>query len=313
MKNMYRAVIIGAGKIGAEFDTPDSNKILSHAHAFLDHAEIILNGFYDVDHKKAVRAAELWGGKAYQEISDALRDADIVVCCVPDQFHGKVLKDIAAYRPKLVIAEKPVAVSMEEAEEVRQLYQGKIPLMVNYSRRYICEFEDLKNNLKKYGRFLKGVGYYGKGILHNGSHMIDLLWYLLGHVEIMAGVTGKIPDLSGDPSVDVTLRINQGVFSMIAIDSRIVTVFELDLFFEKARIRILEGGKKIEYYEVKESLIYKDYYNYNLIKTVSVDDSAAMQGLAENAVRFLENEEQMKCALEDGISVLHTCMEIRRM
>ncbi|MCI8449491.1 MAG: Gfo/Idh/MocA family oxidoreductase [Eubacterium sp.] len=310
---MYRAVIIGAGKIGAEFDTPSSDKILTHAHAFLEHEEMILAGFYDVDYAKAVHAAEIWGGQAFREISEALCGADVVSCCVPDQFHGKVLKEIAAYKPKLVITEKPVAVSADQAEEIRQIYQGKIPCMVNYSRRYIREFDDLRRRIRQYGRFLKGAGYYGKGILHNGSHMIDLMQYLLGNVEILERTEGWIPDLEGDPSVDVTMQIAQGVFSMLAVDSRIVTVFELDLFFEKARIRILEGGKKIAYYEIKESAVYQHYYNYNLVQTVSVSDSAAMQGLAENAVLFLKNGEEMKCTLEDGITVLQTCMQIQEM
>lgn len=310
---MYRAVIIGAGKIGSEFDTPYSDKILTHAHALSNHSKIVLDGFYDIDYKKAVNAAEVWGGQAYQKISDALCRADIVVCCVPDQFHGKVLKEIAAYMPKLVIAEKPLAVSMIEAEEIRHLYQGKIPMMVNYSRRYIKEFDDLRKHLKEFGRFLRGVGYYGKGILHNGSHMIDFIQYLLGNIEALTEATEKIFDLEGDPSVDVSMRIAQGVFSMIAIDSRIVTVFEMELFFEKARIRILEGGKKIEYYAVKESSVYKGYYNYKLKRTMTADDSTAMQGLVENAVLFLENSGEMKCTLEDGISVLQTCIEIGRM
>lgn len=310
---MYKAVIVGAGKIGSEFDTPDSDKILTHAHALSNHQEIILDGFYDIDYKKAVHAAEIWGGQAYPEISDALCRTDIVVCCVPDQFHGKALKEIAAYTPQLVIAEKPLAVSVKEAEEIRRLYQGKIPLMVNYSRRYIKEFDDLRKNLKEFGRFLRGVGYYGKGILHNGSHMIDFIQYLLGNIEALTEVTGKILDFKGDPSVDVSMRIAQGVFSMIAIDSRIVTLFEMELFFEKARIRILEGGKKIEYYEVKESSAYKGYYNYMLKRAVTANDSTAMQGLVENAVLFLENREEMKCTLEDGISVLQTCIKIGRM
>lgn len=310
---MYRAVIIGAGKIGSEFDTPYSDIILTHAHALSNHPEIMLDGFYDIDYEKAVHAAEIWGGQAYPEISDALCCADIVVCCVPDQFHGKVLKEIAAYMPQLVIAEKPLAVSMKEVEEIRRLYQGRIPLMVNYSRRYIKEFDDLRKNLKEFGRFLRGVGYYGKGILHNGSHMIDFIQYLLGNIEALEEVTEKILDFKGDPSVDVSMRIGQGVFSMIAIDSRVVTVFEIELFFEKARVRILEGGKKIEYYEVKESSVYKDYYNYRLKRAVTANDSTAMQGLVENAVLFLENREEMKCTLEDGISVLQTCIKIGRM
>lgn len=309
---MYRVVIIGAGKIGAEFDTPKSDKILTHAHAFLNHPETILGGFCDIVKEKAVHAAAIWGGEAYEQLRDALCCADIVICCAPDQLHGRILKEIAQYRPKLVIAEKPVAVSVGEAAEIQQLYQGKIPMMVNYSRRYIKEYSGLQQKLKEYGSFLKGIGYYGKGLLHNGSHLIDLLQFLMGKAGYLTKAAQEISDLTGDPSVDVTLQIAGGIFSMVAIDSRFVTVFEIELFFERARIRILEGGKRIEYYEVKASDVYKGYYNYHLKQTELVDDSAAMLGLAENAVRFLNGREPIKCTLEDGISVLQLCTEIQR-
>lgn len=309
---MYQAIIIGAGNIGAEFDTPDSNAILTHAHACWAHPEIILAGFYDVIYEKAEKAAAVWGGQAYRKLWEAVKQADMVICCVPDQYHGQTLKEIAAYRPKLVIAEKPIATSLAEAEEIQNLYTGTIPLMVNYSRRYIKEFEKLRHNIKTYGRFLKGIGYYGKGILHNGSHMIDFIRYLLGDIDAITNTGNTIQDFPGEPSIDAVLQICEGTFSMLAIDSRAVTIFEIELFFEKSRIRILDGGKSIEYYTVKESPIYKDYYQYTLAQTITVDNSSAMRGLTNNAVQYLKNQEKIKCTLEDGISVLRTCIEIQK-
>lgn len=309
---MYKATIIGAGNIAAGFDSPESEKILTHAHAVVAHPDFELLGFYDTDEKKALEATERWGGRTYVDIESAVEEADMVCCCVTDRFHGEVLKKIAQFHPKIVIAEKPLAATYEEAKEIQDLYEGKTPLVVNYSRRFLKEFHSLKNEINSYGKFLKGVGYYGKGILHNGSHMIDILRFLLGEVEEAEVLGTPIFDFeSSDPSCDVVLKIQQENFYMLAIDCRAVTIFEMELFFERARVRILNGGEKIEIYHVEASDTYAGYKNYLLREERVVDYSQAMTGLMENVSRFLKREQQLNCTLKDGLDVLNICMRIR--
>lgn len=308
---MYHAVIIGAGNIAAGFDSPDSPDILTHAHAYQCNPAFRLMGFYDKDRRKAKEAADKWGVQAYETLSAAMETAEVVSCCVPDVFHRPVLEEISAYQPNLVIAEKPLAPSLEEGEILRRVYGEEIPFLLNYSRRFLPEFQKLREEIKQYGKFTRGVGYYGKGIVHNGSHMIDFLRYLFGTVECRKVLPSAIEDFEGDSSKEAILGIREGQFHMLAIDSRIVTVFELDLFFEKARIRILEGGILIEKYKVSESDTYEGYYNYVLAECKEVDYSRAMTGLLENAERLLNGEEKPACSLEDGLDVLKICMQIR--
>lgn len=309
---MYKVVILGAGNIAAKFDSPDKKEVLTHAHAFANNAAFQLLGFYDKDYGRAEEAAQTWGGQAYDNLEVALEGAEVVSCCVPDSFHGDMLKKIARYNPRLVIAEKPLAISLEEAEEIKQIYENRIPLLVNYSRRFLPEFRELKEKIKDYGKFLRGVGYYGKGILHNGSHMIDLLRFLLGEVEDIMVLPYENHDFGEvDSSKEVILKIQQGLFHMIAVDCRIATIFELELFFEKVRIRILDGGNKIETYVIEGSKVYAGYKNYQLSEVKEVNYSGAMEGLARNAENFLNQEEKLLCSLADGMNVLRTCMRIR--
>ena len=56
----YKVVVVGAGNIGALFDTPDSKEILTHANAFLRNEHFQLMGFFDVDRKKTLEAARRW-------------------------------------------------------------------------------------------------------------------------------------------------------------------------------------------------------------------------------------------------------------
>jgi predicted dehydrogenase len=308
---MYKVAIIGAGKIASGFDAPDSPDILSHAHACRQSPAFCLAGFYDSDLGRAKEAAKKWSCRAYLALEAALSEAEVVICCVPDVYHGQMLMEISNYQPRLVIAEKPLAVSVAEGEAIRRIYHGRIPLLINYSRRFLPEFHSLREEIRQYGKFLKGVGYYGKGILHNGSHMIDLLGFLFGGVQCLEVFPGEIPDFAGDASKDLALQVQGALFYMLAVDSRAVTVFELELFFEKARVRILDGGTVIEAYETKESAAYQGYYNYALTERRSVNYSQALAGLLDNAQKFLDSGEELMCSLEDGLHVLRLCTQIK--
>lgn len=302
----YNVVIIGSGNIGACYDNPESSDILSHAHIFSTDKRFHLLGFYDLDNRKSKYAAHIWNKRAYSSMMEALEEADIACCCVPDKFHGKVIEELSKYVLKLIVLEKPVATSLLEAEEIRKCVQKKgIPVLVNYSRRFIKEFQILKQKILCMGTYLKGTGYYGKGAIHNGTHMIDLILYLIGKdVEILR-VKNPINDYSGDDiSYDIELRVSEGFFNMIAVDCRVVTIFELDLFFEKARIRILDGGTLIEIYTLNESSTLKNSFHYSLSETIKINYSGALCGLADNIIDYLDNGKKMLCSLDDGIKVI---------
>ena len=84
---MYSALIIGAGQIASGFDEPDSNAVLTHAHAYINNPDTELLGFYDINYSMAQKAAEKWRTKAFKEIPQA----DIISICVPDEYHTETV------------------------------------------------------------------------------------------------------------------------------------------------------------------------------------------------------------------------------
>ncbi|MCX6723043.1 MAG: Gfo/Idh/MocA family oxidoreductase, partial [Candidatus Staskawiczbacteria bacterium] len=111
---------------------------------------------------------------------------DIVSICVPDGQHFLILKKIIKYKPKLVICEKPITTKIVDTEKIIKLYKkNKISVLVNYSRRFDVVIQQLKKDLSenKYGRVVSASGIYSKGILHNGSHLIDLASFLFGKIK----------------------------------------------------------------------------------------------------------------------------------
>lgn len=312
MKPIYNALIIGAGKIGSFFDRPDSKSILTHAHAFTKHPHFNLIGFVDQDLVQAKKAAEHWNSKAFSTIEEAMstNDIDVISICTPDSTHFELIKTCDTFNIKLIFAEKPLAKTLAEADAIVQ--QVKTPILVNYSRRFVNEFFQAKKlHENKLGKFKTGTGYYGKGFLHNGSHMLDFLRFFIGEIKkltIAKTIEEYYPD---DLNADALIEFNNGgTFNMLSTDSRNYTIFEMDLLFEKGRVRILNSGFDIEIYETKEDSLYQGYYNLSLISKITTSLDRSIYSAAENIFQFLSNQSPLKCTVHDGYEVIKLGSEI---
>jgi predicted dehydrogenase len=320
MKNVtekYSVLIIGAGKIGALFDTPGSAVVLTHAHAFSKHDGFSLLGFWDTDKMAAERATQVWGGEAFTSLEDAFNSyaIDVAVVAAPDEFHYPLLKELTRFTPRLVFTEKPLTKTVSEAQETISIYRDRqITLGVNYTRRFVSEFICLKGQIESgvFGRFLTGIGYYGKGTLHNGSHMIDLLRFLFGDITETLTISRINDFYDDDPSCSALLTLAQGeTFTMHAVDCRSFTIFELDLLFEQRRVRIVDAGFRIELYDVRESNIFAGYRNLNHSETLETGLGRAFATAAECIYAHLLTGASLPCTGEDGLRAQQICVAIQ--
>lgn len=310
----YNVLIIGAGSMGAFYDSPGSKNVLTHGHAFSMHEGFNVLGFVDKDRQKASRAASLWGGEAFDGVGHAFgrERVDVVCVSVPDKLHSEVLKEIADFGPKLVFAEKPLATILSEAKEIRDIYNKlRIPVCVNYKRRFVPEFQKLKAGLAENGGYMAGTGYYGKGLIHNGSHLIDLLSFFLGEFRVR-DITGKSFDYADDdPSISAVLYFQDNKpFSLQAIDCRMFSIFELDLIFERKRIRIKDLGFRIEEFELRKNTIFSGYHEMAQVAGYETQLGSSMLVSASNIYNHLSLGEALMCSLDDGYRTLDLCGRI---
>ena len=107
-----RVGVIGCGirGIGAHINT-----LLKMKEA--DNVEV--NAVCDVYDKRAQQAAQLTGGRPYQNYREMLanKDVDVVVIATPDHLHAQMAID-AASAGKHIYCEKPMTHSVEEAKRV---------------------------------------------------------------------------------------------------------------------------------------------------------------------------------------------------
>jgi hypothetical protein len=159
---------VGAGGQGSRADQPNSEKIISFAHAIKDHPEFELTGFIDKDLSKAEEAQNKWGAKFASDVISTIQHNDVVIVSTPDDTHYEVLKEVYKKRPSLVICEKPLCTDLEQAKEIVGLYKDT-PLMVNYTRRFLPYYDKLKRR----GKPIYGVCRFNRGWLHTATHGID--------------------------------------------------------------------------------------------------------------------------------------------
>lgn len=261
---MYTFAIIGAGQIAAGYDTPADAHVLTHAHAINLHPQASLLGFYDIDAVAAKRASDKWGGIVFPSLTALMAAApDAAIVCTPDPYHLEVLERLLDMPPALVICEKPLTADYLASVRITEAYRERgICLAINYQRRFDPVVTELKKKIdfNDLGRLLGGTVHYSKGLMHNGSHAIDLLRFLLGEVKGYLSVKKTFDFTVTDPSVSGFVRFDHGDIALIPGDERIYSVFEVDLLFEKARYKFSHSGMNIEIQKPLADDVYPGYF-----------------------------------------------------
>ncbi len=254
-----RASVVGCGFIGAGVVVPGSG-IQSHAAAWYHHPGTELVGLADTDGARLAEAGRRWGVAALFESVDRLlaeTTPDIVSVATPDVTHADVLNRVLeAPSVRAVLMEKPLALDLADAEAlVRKAERRGIVLAVNYVRRYAPSHQHLQRWLATtpLGSIEVVRGTYSGGVKHNGTHWIDLVRFLVGEIVRVEGF-GPIDPGSADQTIDVAIDFESGARGMLhGLRAAPYSLFELDLIGPKGRVRIVDGGQRVDVYTVAGS------------------------------------------------------------
>lgn len=187
----YSSLIIGAGGQGASADI-NSSKILSYANAILKNKNFLPPDIYDIDIEKAKLVSNHWGIKSIDKLK---YDYDVICIATPDETHFSILKQIPS-TVKLVICEKPLCNKLEDAKEIVNLYNKKnIPILVDYTRRFIPKIRKLKTQYDngEFGKLLDYFIAYNRGLEHTGSHAVDFMSWFFNMDKIVLNDMTRFP------------------------------------------------------------------------------------------------------------------------
>jgi len=292
---IIRCGIIGCGNIAGDYDTLSSNKIRTHAKAFVKNENCNLVSVCDVNIIKAKTFANKWGVSSFHNnINDFLKDKlDIISICTPTETHKAIYEKTLLYNPKVIWLEKPSAYSCKDIKKMINLSKKGTEVWVNYFRKHLNAYIELKKKIQIIGDIQHINCYYTKGLQHNGSHLLDLIIFLFGSI-IDWKVLNKV-ERNSFLDIDLFLTTKNTKIFIKALDFQNFELMEMDIIGTKGRFIVEERGSNIKYYLVNESKQYKGYkilkkndINKNILNKF-MDDNLSF-GLLGKRKNELEND-----------------------
>ena len=251
---MLNVAIIGCGNIAGRFDESAAHDALplTHAGAYRAHGGFNIACCLDPDPVRREIFKEHWGVDSsvasWAELKSKSRKFDIVSICSPTLAHDADLEAALAMEPKLVFAEKPVTLTTERTEYWTERYAAAgVRLAVNHTRRWAPDVADYAAKLAKgaFGKIRSASAIYNKGIVNNGSHMLDLLQNLLGPLELLYAGHQNWDFWQDDPSIPAMLRTQNDTPVVLNVGhAGDYSIFELRIVAEKSTIEMLDGGMR---------------------------------------------------------------------
>lgn len=213
----YRAAVIACGRISR-----------AHASGYAANSNVKLVACADI----SPEALESFGSQfnipaenRYLNYNEMLeqKKPDLVSVCSLHNLHSSMTIDAAAHKPKAILCEKPIALSLAEANAMIDACKSSDTLLIighqrRFGPQYIAAYEALKAGEIGDLLSIETHGHPGCSLLVDGTHTIDLIrWYAgEGHIS---WVFGQI-DAKGHHSAWGS-RVENAAIAVFAFDSGI--------------------------------------------------------------------------------------------
>lgn len=277
------------GEIGSRQDeNKKENGVFSHAGAYASVEGFKLVSACEPDSDRALTFRRFWGVDAiYTDIEVFLSqcDLDVISICTPDETHYPVLKKVLSNsrRIRAVIVEKPVAMTYRECQELEETAaRSGVFVEVNNQRRVEpghCEAAHILGR-GSMGNIQAVSAYYVKGLLHNGSTVVDTLRMFLGEVSwVMAVPPYQTGSYGMDHSVDFLVGFRSGGKAMVQScdkETYNYSIFELDMLFSGGRLTLRDNGFEIVQQLPKEYPHFRGFRSLGVPKLVRGDMAHAI-------------------------------------
>lgn len=246
---MIRVAIIGLGRIGSSYDYAAADgRVRSHLGAVLKTPDLAIAALVDPDPERRAAAAGHWNlspGLFYEEIEGLPPDLDAVVVCTPSTDRLATIRRLfARSRIRLLVVEKPLALTSQEAERIASLAgRHDAVLRVNFQRRFSARLAGLRSSIAdEVPRVI--VARYGRGLLNYGSHLVDFFLDWFGPITEVSAIGPA--SMAEDPVLSFRCHFAAGFDALIVgLDGVAYDQFDIELFFSDRRIVLIAGGQEI--------------------------------------------------------------------
>ena len=241
MAQLYTVAIAGLGKRGTV-----------HADVFQRVGRFRVVGLSDVDESRYAEAAALCGSPPFFADAGEMLAAtkpDILCFCTPPTVRLPLIKLGVSNGVKLIAYEKPMATSMTEAIEIRDLLRSAgVKSVQSHQRKYNIQFVECKQVVDSgaLGRihtiYATGTGW----MMHLATHLADYMRWFNNDAEaeyVIGQAIGREKLTDNHPSPDYLggfVQFANGVRGIIEVGEFAPDVPEVDYWWRKVRL-VIQG------------------------------------------------------------------------
>lgn len=327
----FRAVLVGLGRIGCGYDADlpfvldqplSSTHTLTHARALACHPGFVLEAAVDPNPEARQRFTRLYGVPAYEDLASWQMNSkgsppDLIVFAVPPQLQPSLVQELLQLtEPQLILLEKPVATDLEQGWGLRAACElhPQMSVAVNYIRRWLPAVQSWERRLKagELGNLLHGQLTYGKGLMSNGSHLVNLAEAWLGNLMLSKVIDRGAPCLGFDRELSLELVAtdhHQAPLQVRSIGAAGLRACELDLWFERGRLCWPNHGRTIAFWPRCEAAIGDSH------APLAADCELVPTGIEHYQLEVVKalyrhlldpDQSPLKCGLKHGLRTLES-------
>lgn len=317
-KDKYTVAIIGCGTIGFGYDQGQkSTRPRTHFAAFASSPHFTVESIVEPDRLVRNAVTKKFKVRSYKDFKmwTKVERPDVVVIASPDATHANILTALVLMGPKVVLCEKPLTLNPDETKKIVQLYkENNIGLVINYSRRFIPEYQMIEEKLAKkaFGKVQLVTIYYSRGFVHNGSHYIDLIQRLFGKPRKVIKES-KRKGLPGDDTYACTFFYSSGTeIRLVGFDASSLTVNEIDIIGDRGRVQIDTDGV-VTISRTRNDDKYRAFTFFSESKKLRLSNDKALKNVVENIARYLRNGTPLLSSAEDDIKNASLLSHIKKL
>jgi predicted dehydrogenase len=303
--------------MGYDLGFPSADHVRTHSRAFRLHRSFAPVAGVDPDSDRQRVFSTEYGGPAYPSVRAALEahQPSVAVIATPTGTHAAILNEVLELsRPQLVLCEKPLANDRADAEAMVELCRSRgVALYVNYMRRAdpgVIAVRDMIRDGQMRGP-IKAVVWYSKGLLHNGSHFVDLMRYWMGSVQSARIIHRGRRWQDRDPEPDFALDQAQCSSIFLAANEECFSHYTIELVARNGRLRYDQGGARVEWQAVVAD---PDFAGYRVLDSRAHILPADMMRSQLNVVNQLALALQGRSpTLCSGLDAFDTLRDVHRV
>lgn len=278
--------------------------------------------------------------KTYTDLDTMLKeneDIAVVNICVPSGLHAKLTKMVAEHK-RHIIVEKPMALKVEDAEEmIRVAKENGVKLAVVHPNRFRPAIQKLKQKMDEgaFGklshanatvRWNRNQAYYDQaawrgtkefdgGVLMNQAiHDLDLMLWLMGPVEsVQAMAATRLRNIETEDVAAAVVQFKNGALGVIEAAT---TIYPKNLeesiavFGEKASVKI--SGRTANFIETWDIEGVSEEEKEQIIAEISRDPfgKPGHQCIVEDMIEAIQENREPIVTGEDGLAPVKLILAI---